>query len=119
MRTLGPSLGAAAVCLPAPGEKEGLELQGGVKALLRVHGVIAGQGEKEQKSKPGSSQCLLCGLLAKIYHKTEPTEQTDKKPPVVLFLVVKRNPVFSEDLCESGVCGVWPHHPELLLGALA
>lgn len=42
-----------------------------------------------------------------------------KKNPPVLSLVVKRNPVFSEDLGESGVCGVWPHHPELLLGALA
>lgn len=50
MRTLGPSLGAAAVCLPAPGEKEGLELQGGVKVLLLCVSMVLLLG-KARKSK--------------------------------------------------------------------
>lgn len=46
---------------------------------LCLRGVIAGQGEKEQKSKPGSSQRLLWGLLAEKSTTKQPTEQTIKK----------------------------------------
>lgn len=54
--------------LPACSRREsraGAARRGKGSFALWVHGVIAGQGEKEQKLKPGSSQCLLWGLSAK------------------------------------------------------
>lgn len=80
--------------------------------------LLLGKVRKSKSQSQAPASVSYVGYWQKSTTK-QPTEQTDKKNPVVLFLVVKRNPVFSEDLCESGVCGVWPHHPELLLGALA
>lgn len=70
LKTLGPSLIAAAVCLRALGEKAELELQGRLKALLLQMSTefLLGKVRKSQSRRGRSQapcQCLLWGLLAK------------------------------------------------------
>lgn len=108
MRTPGPSRSCCS--LPACSRRDGRAGAAGKgkgSAALRVRGVIAGQGEKEQ-SQSQAPVSVSCGgwWQKKIDHKTT----TNKKPPF-LFLAVKKSPVFSEDLGESSVCGVWPQPP--------
>lgn len=80
MRTLGPSLELLqSACLLQESRKGWSCKEPESSLALCDRGVIAGQSEKGQKSKLGSSQCLLWGLLAKKSTTKQPTEQTNNK----------------------------------------